>query len=157
MTRIILPNVFLVAAWALAGCGSSNTVQVSGTLLKSGAPYAAPQGQKLGVTLYAMDVKDATGGAVTANEPFPAEFNPSDSTFRVPGPEGLGIPPGKYRVAVIQQATREALERTQPKRGTAPDREADFLKGRYGPQTSPIVREIGASGNLSIDLDRPAQ
>lgn len=33
-----------------------------------------------------------------------------EATFTVPGPDGRGIPPGKYRVSVTQKLKREAVD-----------------------------------------------
>ena len=44
-----------------------------------------------------------SGKAVASKEPFHADVNPDDGTFTVPGPEGCGIPPGKYRVSIIRK------------------------------------------------------
>ena len=39
----------------------------------------------------------------------------------------------------------------------APDRDVDFLKDRFGPTTSPIVRTIdGKNTRLVIDLESPS-
>jgi hypothetical protein len=156
MRRIIPVLALLVAHLPLAGCGSSETIRVTGKLLKGGAAYAAPEGQRLGVTFYAIGVADGTGKDAGRGEPFAAQFNPSDSTFSVPGPEGRGIPPGKYRVSVVQKLTRDALEKATPtKRTVVVDREKDYLNGRFGPENSPIVRELKSSCDVAIDLDKP--
>jgi hypothetical protein len=136
------------------GCGSSNTVQISGKVLKDGSAYRPPDGQKLGVTLYSVGAKDARGRSV-ASEPYPALFNGDDGTFTVPGPDGRGIPRGSYRVALIQKPTREAIKAAKPKKGEAADREADAFGGKFGSETSPIVREVTSDQELVIDLAKP--
>jgi hypothetical protein len=130
---------------------------VTGALLKGGTPYKAPQGQTLGLTFYALEVADADGKKVPAhNQPYPAVVSPDDGTFRVPGPEGRGIPPGKYRVALVRKLTRESLEAGPAPRGKAAfDRDTDLNKDAFGPERSPIVRELTSSCALAIDLDRP--
>src|SRR5947209_7022950 len=131
MRRTIRVLAFLVTPLAVSGCGSSHTVQVTGKLLKGGARYTAPDWQRLGLTLLAMEVKDGSGKTVAANEPYAAEVDPTDGTFRVPGPEGRGVPPGKYRVSITQRlntAMVDAKLRTT-RRGALPfDRETDYLK-----------------------------
>ena len=78
----------------------------------------------------------------------------------VPGPDGYGIPPGKYRISIFQGLTREG-ESKAPKvhKGTsrkAPviNRDTDFLEGLFGPTTSPIVRKMARGAELIVDLDK---
>lgn len=159
MRRITLGLALLIAApLAFSGCGGpKNTVWVTGKLLKGGAMYTPPQGQKVGVTLVALEVRDKSGKTVASNEPYAAELNPADGTFVVPGAQREGIPPGKYRVAVVRKMTAESLAAASPSRGkTAVDRETDLFKDRFGIETSPIVREVKTSGELVVDLDQPA-
>ena len=63
-----------------------------------------------------------------------AALNQADGTFEVPGPDGRGIPPGKYRVSVTQNigpGTRSTGPRSS---GTAPiDRDTDLLGGPLQP------------------------
>lgn len=55
------------------------------------------------------------------------------------GANGRGLPPGKYRVAV--QAMKQ---------------KHDLLQGAFGPQKSPLVREVkGASLEVDLDLAKP--
>ena len=56
--------------------------------------------------------------------------------FRVIGPEGRGIRPGRYRVAVT----------------LGPVGGRDALAGRFGPKTSRIEVEVRAGADLVIDL-----
>jgi hypothetical protein len=107
-----------------------------------------------------MDVKDDSAKTSLNGEPFMAELDQASGTFSVPGKEGRGIPPGKYRIAVTQKMTREAFDaaNSQPKKGTKrPDRETDMLGGNFGLDKSPIVRDVLASSRLTIDLDRPTE
>ena len=154
--RRLLPLLALaIAPLAHSGCAPSDTLRVTGRLLKRGAPYTAPEGQRLGVTFYVIEATGESGKGVAAGEPFAAQFNPADSTFDVPGPEGRGIPPGKYRVAIAQRLSRDALRKATSPRGAVVDRERDYLGDRFGPVSSPIVRELKSSCDLAIDLDRP--
>ena len=78
----------------------------------------------------------------------------------MPGPEGYGIPAGKYRIAVIRKPKTgtlkpgEAKGRRPPK---APDRDEDFLKNQFGPDSSPIIRTVDSSCHLTIDMDQPSE
>jgi hypothetical protein len=83
-----------------------------------------------------------------------------DGTFVVPGPDGDGIPPGKYRISIFRGLTREgesqALKEHKGSSRKAPgiDRETDLFEDLFGPTTSPIVREVTPGAELIVDLDK---
>ena len=55
---------------------------------------------------------------------------------------------------------REAFDAAKPKAkpGQKPiTRETDFLGDRFGIGTSPIIRDLNTSQDLTIDLDRPTE
>ena len=127
--------ILLVApALACFGCGNSNAIKVTGKLLQAGQPYVPPAGQRVVVTLYVVDVKDASEKRIPAQEPFHGYYDPKDGTFVVPGPDGHGIPPGQYRILIFQGLTREGESKAPPHhKGTsrkAPgnNRETDFFQ-----------------------------
>jgi hypothetical protein len=99
----------LALALTLARCDGSHTIRVTGKVLKGKVAFAPPSGQRIAVTFYAMENAPGTGPSLPRGEPFPAEVNQADGTFTVPGPCGYGIPPGKYRIAVVQNLKREAI------------------------------------------------
>jgi hypothetical protein len=155
---LLLRLLILSPTLALAGCGGGE-VKVSGKLLKGGVKYAPPEGHRITITLVAIEAKDAAGRSIV-DEPFQAMLGEDGESFTVPGREGRGIPPGKYRFAVTQRMTREAFEAAKPEAppGKPPiTRESDFLENKFGEKTSPIVREINGSGSLVIDLDKPTE
>jgi hypothetical protein len=155
--------ILVAASLAGGGCGASSTVWVAGKVVKGGAGYSPPDGRKIAVTLHALEVKGADGKPLGAEEPFQAQVNQSDGTFIVPGPDGRGILPGRYRISVVENPTRDALTQLardpktkRPSRTPPPiDRDTDFFRGQFGPGSSPVIREIKGSGDLVIDLDRP--
>ncbi len=147
----------VVTLLALPGCGGSNTIWVTGHLLKGGAPYVPPSEQRVTLTFVAMEVKDATGKPVPATDPYLAEFDPANSSFQVPGPDRQGIPPGKYRVAVTQTLRREAFDAAQKKSKKRLDRDADTLADRFSATNSPIIVEVNRSEAVEIDLERPGK
>jgi hypothetical protein len=159
MRRGLLLIVLLIASLATSqGCGSGDSVWVSGKLLKGGTTYTPPEGERVTVTFVGVEAKDPSGKPIETGEPFTAEVNQAQGTFTVPGRERKGIPSGKYRVAVIQKFTREAFDKAYPKppkKGI--DRETDRLGNKYTLQNSPIVREIRSSRDVVIDLDNPAK
>jgi hypothetical protein len=152
--------MFVALPLAGFGCGKSNAIKVTGKLLQAGKPYVPPTGQRVVVTLHVLDAKDASGQALPAQEPFRSYYDPNDGSFVVPGPEGYGIPPGKYRISIFQGLTRDGENKTrQEHQGTsrkvpAIDRETDFFKELFGPTTSPIEREVTQGGELIVDLDK---
>ncbi len=161
MTKTLAALILSLTGLSLmGGCGgSSNAVWVEGKLLKGGQPYRAPEGQVVSVTFVGMEIQDPSGKLSTSPEPFDADYDDATAEFRVPGREGRGIPPGKYRVAVTQKMLREAFEAAKPKAkpGQPPiTRETDFLEDKFGPKTSPIIQEVRVSSEVVIDLDKPA-
>jgi hypothetical protein len=154
--------LLLVPLAASPGCGGRrNTVWVTGKLLKGGAQYVPPKDQLVYVTFVALEVKDDSGKTIPSGEAYTANLDQTKGTFSVPGPEGQGIPPGKYRIAVTQKMEREAFNAAKPQSQSKSrnkkrvDRETDMLADRFGLGTSPIVREVNTSQELTIDLDRP--
>jgi hypothetical protein len=156
--RAALSSLILIPLiLAVSGCGSSQTIWVQGTVTKSGEKYKVPEGQNLGITFYALEAMTVGDRKIAAGEPFAATYNRQDSTFTVPGPEGSGIPPGKYKISFTQKLNREALteKNARLKKGQMLfDRDTDLLKGQFG-ENSPIMREIKDASELTIDLDKP--
>ena len=160
MQRFKFVVALVIAALVVSpGCGGGrgNTIRVTGQLLKGGAKYVPPRGQLLSVTFVGLEIEDASGKKLPSGEPFLATLDQESATFSVPGPEGYGIPPGKYRVAVTQRMARDAFEEAKKagrtKKGAT--RETDLLSGRYSVETSPIVLEVKTSGEVTVDLDNP--
>ena len=65
------------------------------------------------------------------------------------GARGYGIPPGKYRIAVVETLRREAVDElkksSKPKRGENQKRiddDTNFLEESFGEKTSPFVRDL---------------
>jgi hypothetical protein len=145
---------------ACSGCGNSNAIKVTGKLLQAGKPYVPPAGQRVVITLYVVDAKDGSGLAIPAQEPFPSYYDPKDGTFVVPGPDGYGISPGKYRISIFQGLTRDGENQVikehkgSSRKGPVIDRETDFFKDLFGPTTSPIVREVAKDSDLVVDLEK---
>jgi hypothetical protein len=154
--RAIVRVLVAVSGLAVAGCGSNNRVQVEGVLLKSGSPLTPPEGASNQMVFVAMDVKGDSDKSIGANEPFAADVN-DDGTFNVPGPNGKGIPPGKYRVSVTQKyRTKHTIDNPKKPGAAAINRDTDLLGDRYSPTTSPLVVEVTTSEKLTVDLDRPS-
>ena len=145
----------------LSGCGPSDAVRVTLDLKKGGQPFVAPEGQAIQVTFYGIERKTPVPGEKFGGEPFAAQLT-GEATYELPGPEGYGIPAGKYRVSVIRKPKAGTLRpQASGAKGVkhikAPDRDQDFLNDQYGPDSSPIIRTVEKSSHLTIDLDRPTE
>jgi hypothetical protein len=153
--RPIVLALVVMSGLAVVGCGSNNRIRVEGVLLKGGSPLTPPDGASNQMVFVAMDVKGDSEKAIGANEPFAAILN-EDGTFDVPGPDGTGIPRGKYRVSVTQKYRTKHTIDTPKRSGEASiDRDTDLLRDRYSPTTSPLVVEVTTSEKLTLDLDHP--
>ena len=141
----------------ISGCGSSQGISVQGKLTKGGVKYEVPADQKLHLTFYLIEPSNEAGRPEAKGQTYMAAYKYEDGTFTVGGPEGQGIPPGKYRVSVTQQLKREAVDKKNEKltkKQKMFERDTDMLDGKFG-DNSPILREIKDSTELAIDLDKP--
>jgi hypothetical protein len=152
----------VLSALCLAGCGYGDRIWVTGTLQKGGEIYKPPESRKL--ALYFCPIEDAVSGK-PAGDIEMADYDPRDGSFTVPGAEGYGISPGKYRIAVVETLRRDALKesdssskptggRNQKKRF---DFDKNFLEDSFGMNTSPFVRELKTSTKLALDMAKPAE
>ncbi len=157
--RAALCSLFGLYCLLQPGCGQSDAVRVTFDLVKGGKPYVAPENQSVQVTFYGIERKTPQPGQSFGSEPFAARIK-SEATYEVPGPEGYGIPAGKYRISVIHKPKTGTLKPTETKgrrHPNAPDRDEDFLKNQFGPDNSPIIRAVDSSCHLTIDLDQPSE
>jgi hypothetical protein len=157
--RRLLSLWVVLSASCLAGCGGGNGIWVTGVLQKGGEKYTPPEGRKL--ALYFHPIGEGAPGK-PAGEVEMAQYNESDGSFTVPGREGKGIPPGKYRIAVIETLRREALDEVNksmnPKRGEKRiDKDTNFLEETFGEKSSPLVRDLKTSTRLTLDLAKPSE
>ncbi|MDB5352636.1 MAG: hypothetical protein JWN86_3883 [Planctomycetota bacterium] len=141
----------LIAALGMTGCGSN--VKVTGTVSRSGLPVDAVKGMQLEVGFHPLAKAEVDGKTPTGPDLYAANVA-SDGSFDVPGIDGEGIPPGKYRVSVVLRAGRDRSQ--AKKKGKNGDPDKDLLNGAFAPENSPIVREITSSQPLRIDLDQPS-
>jgi hypothetical protein len=119
----------------LFGCSSGpKPVKVTGTLLHSDKPYPVPKGGSV------MLVFIPIVGAGVPFDSYPTRIKAEDSSFVLEGKAGQGIPPGKYRVEILQMAI--------PGTAAIPD-----LNERFGKDNSKIIVEVtDAKTPLVIDL-----
>jgi len=125
--------IAILACAALTGCGGNPRLNAKGRVVKGGQPYTVPAGDYVRVTFYELTPDGGTG-----KNSYAATFDNADGTFRAVGPDGRGIPPGKYRICVEHESKRR-----------------DLFKGAYNTDTTPFVFDIDSrTTELVIDLDR---
>lgn len=149
----------LLSALCLAGCGGGNNIWVTGVLQKDGAVYKPPEGRKLALYFYPM--AGGASGNVSGDAEM-ADYDATDGSFKVPGPEGYGIPPGKYRIVVAETLRREALDElkkaSKPKRGEKRlTNDTNLLEASFGEKTSPFIRDLSKSTKLTLDMAKPTE
>jgi hypothetical protein len=133
MNRTHLGWAVVLACVGLTGCGGDARLNAKGRVVKGGQAYTVPADDYVRVTFYQL-----TPDGTTGKNSYAATYNNADGTFRAIGPDGKGIPPGKYRICVEHQRKR-----------------SDLFKGAYNTDTTPFVFDIDSRNNeLVIDLDR---
>lgn len=129
--------VCLVAA-GCGGGGDEPVVRASGRITAGGQPLHV-EGRESGAG--AVEIKflriesegeEAAQAAITQAD--------ADGYFEVPGADGNGIPPGKYRIVIRQWD---------------PYPQIDKLGGKYDEENTPITREITGEEEILIDVLRP--
>jgi len=129
--RTIVCSLVLVLACVLLGCGPSRA-KVNGKIVKGSEPYTLSD---KGVFVLSF-IPESGGGGKAYN----ATTKP-DGTFTIVGPEGKGIPAGKYKVN---------LQAMDPYGG--PDSK-DKLGGKYVGEKSSLVVDVGRT-DLTIDVGK---
>ena len=152
------PGMLMVMSLVcLAGCGSGDNIWVTGVLQKGGEMYKPPEGRK--IALYFCLMADGASAQPTGAIEM-ADYDSRDGSFTVPGREGHGISPGKYRIAIVETFRRETVDSlkkaTKSKSGQSRiDKEKNLLEESFGETTSPFVRELKTSTNLTLDMSKP--
>ena len=142
----------LLLALGLTGCGSN--VRITGKVTRGGQPVNPVKGMRVDLGFHPMtEAAPAAGGKRSDGPDLYAANIADDGTFDVPGVDGDGIPPGKYRVSVSVRTGRDRSG--TKKKGNVDTSDKDLLNGAFGPGNSPIVRELNSSTRLDIDLDKP--
>ena len=128
----------LSLSFPLAGCsGGPKLTKVKGKITRNNQPLNARNGS--------VDIVFTPVDAGLAYDTYPANYNQQDGTYEVPGKDGKGIPPGKYRITIhIMTAPPLPAEATQ-------------INNTYGSDNSPLVREVtGEDINIDLAKARPS-
>jgi hypothetical protein len=124
--------VALLLAIALVGCGSSKAIKAKGRLVKNGQPYIVGEKESLRIFFAPDDQPDAS------YDSYSAQYDRSDGTFQVTGKDGVGLPPGNYRISLELRLNRD-----------------DQFKGEFYGKKSPLTCTIDSSNrDIVIDLDQ---
>jgi hypothetical protein len=127
---------FLTAALCLfvvCGCGGNGRLNTRGRIIKGGAAFTVPEEEYVRVTFFPV-----TSDGKPPRNTYASTYNGADGTFRAVGPDGRGIPPGKYRIAVEHERNRK-----------------DLFRSAYDGDKSPFVVEIDSTTKeIVIDLDK---
>jgi hypothetical protein len=155
--RILLLVVPPLLSAGLAGCsgggkdgGGGKPFIVKGKLVDNGRPFALDEskvplpkgghGVPPGIT--GSSTLQVTFIAAETKEQFSANANADAGTFEVKGPDGKGIKPGRYRIAVTAQL------------GFGPDT-PDYFKGMFTQEKTQILRDIKEGEEVVIDVAKP--
>jgi len=127
--------LLLLCALIVSGCGGvDRKLKAKGKVVKGGVPFTVPEEEYVRVTFYPIP---EDGGR--AKNSYVAAYDRTDGNFTVVGPDGKGLPPGKYRVAVEHERKRK-----------------DLFDGAYDAERSPFVVEVNSgSKEFVIDLATP--
>ena len=128
-------NEILIVATCLvvaSGCGGDGRLNVKGRIVKGETPFTVPEEEYIRVTFFPV----TSDGRPPLNT-YAATYNREDGTFRAVGPDGKGIPPGKYRIAVEHEAKKK-----------------DMFRGAYDGDRSPFVFDVDSSlKEIVINID----
>lgn len=123
---------------------------LKGKLVKGGEPYALDQSKvKLPKGGTAMPPGISTSSVLQVvlisadgKDQYTAKTNSDTGTFEVAGPDGKGIAPGRYKIAVTAKV------------GLSPS-DPDLFGGRYAADKTQILRDIKDGEDVVIDVSKP--
>jgi hypothetical protein len=111
-------------------------VQAKGRFLYNGQPLKVSPNASVTIGLFPINEKGERGRRVSG------AFEPTDATFTVPGQDGHGIPPGKYRISVML-----ILPESVP--------ELADVNATFNAANTKIERDIQTDAPILIDLSKP--
>ncbi|MBM3994702.1 MAG: hypothetical protein FJ303_11200 [Planctomycetes bacterium] len=129
LSLVVLAGVLLLPA-----CSTGPTlIKVSGSVNYNQKPL----GTYDGLNVIFVPVVEAG----SHHDSYPADVSRTDGSFTVPGRDGLGIPPGKYKVTVNQMSF------------TASD-ETKKINDLFTLEKTQLIFDISADTSLTIDLSK---
>ena len=134
--RNVLIAFCLISLFTASGCGaaSAKTYHVKGKLTNGGKSPVPDN--KAGLTIVFLPLDPEAKKAT-----YTAAFNGDDNTYEVFGPDGKGVPAGKYKVTLLMMSPGFAGE-------------AKF-NDQYSSSKSPIEVEVTSDKNdQDIDLSK---
>ena len=145
--------LILCVCLTMMGCGKN--VKVTGKLSRGAEPVNTLKNMRVELALYPQLDSASPTTKTVGPDVYPANIT-NDGSFNVPGIEGDGIPPGKYRVSIAMRAGRDRSPSKDAKdrKKKAENSDKDYFNGAFGPENSPIIREIKSSTHLDIDIDK---
>lgn len=136
MMRQCASGLFLICF--VAGCGSSEVV-VTGTLLKGGSPVSSDPNDQVMITFIEKSPKDPQ-----RPRRYPTRVDVAGE-FELKGPDGNGIPAGKYVVAASSMPM-------VPVKGQSP---GDRFHGAFADDKTPWTAEVTPSQHVfTFDVDK---
>jgi hypothetical protein len=132
MRLLSATGMAVVCAALLSGCGGDGRYNFKGRVVKGGAPYTVPDGDTVRLTFYPV-----TDDGKNPKNTYIAQYDNKNGTFKAYGPDGKGIPPGKYLIGLEHLSKRK-----------------DLFGGAYDGDHSQFVFDFGdKSKEIVIDLD----
>ena len=138
--RRTAPIVAALLSHSLVGCSPSNKTaegrtKPKGRILENGLPIKVKTGNLPPGDRDVGDLHQDRLSRCRAGDRGP-DHRRAEGSFELIGPDAKGIPPGKYRVAVV----------------LAPYGGRDFFKGKYSREKSKIEVEVKEGEDLVIDV-----
>jgi hypothetical protein len=126
---------FALMVLGLTSCSAAYVV--SGEITKGGSPHTPAAGEKYVVILQTTDGKGQYNGDVGP-----------DGKFQVLGPNGKGVPPGKYHVQVMVYTEKIEMVKSKSAKGT-------LISKPPTPKSYPDAVDVSSAPvTLSIDISK---
>lgn len=124
----------------LLGCSKprDNSIPVRGRVTNAGTPLSVA-GREARIGMVQVKFLRVNDDGSTDPEPWTATVD-EQGKFEVPGKDGFGLPPGKYKIAVFQYDPHPT----------------DKLGGKFNEKNTKIVRPVEDGKDIEIDLSKPS-
>jgi hypothetical protein len=134
----------LVLVNLACGCGDTTlsapaTQLVKGRVIKNGEPLALEAEERLEITFFPDQKSGLPPGLMFTG------VTQSDGTFEVAGPRGMGIPRGKYRIAVALLTV------------DANGKVSDKFQEAFSPANAPFEQEVMEYVDVVLDVGKAPQ